>query len=199
MPQTKAFLRKIYLEKRTLLSETEKLKANEKIHFLLFSRLMMHRYDRIHIYLTAQNKAEPETNHIINTLLNDFSPDLYVPKMDKKGQLAHYNYPGVQDLVLNKFGIPEPNEGESISSEKFFETDDDILLIIPLLAFDKKGYRVGYGGGFYDRFLQYKTPNTTLVGLSFFGADEAIEDLDEFDIPLNFCITPDRVYSFKAS
>ncbi|MFT7421185.1 MAG: 5-formyltetrahydrofolate cyclo-ligase, partial [Arcticibacterium sp.] len=67
---------------------------------------------------------------------------------------------------------------------------------VPLLAFDKKGHRVGYGKGFYDRFLENATENTTIAGLSLFEAEEAIEDIEETDVALHHLVTPQRLYSF---
>jgi len=65
------------------------------------------------------------------------------------------------------------------------------------LAFDPHGYRVGDGGGYYDKYFASLPANVLKVGLSFFPSTAQIEDLDEFDIPLDFCITPEKVYEFK--
>jgi 5-formyltetrahydrofolate cyclo-ligase len=70
------------------------------------------------------------------------------------------------------------------------------VVFMPLLAFDKKGNRVGYGKGFYDNFLKQCHKDTIKVGLSFFEAENQIEDLHDNDIPLNFCVTPTQVYAF---
>lgn len=70
------------------------------------------------------------------------------------------------------------------------------MVLIPLLAFDKNGYRVGYGKGFYDRFLAECRPDVVKVGLSVFEPIDEITDLNEFDIKMDFCITPNRVWQF---
>jgi 5-formyltetrahydrofolate cyclo-ligase len=67
---------------------------------------------------------------------------------------------------------------------------------VPLLAFDEKGFRVGYGKGFYDRFLKQCKDGGIKIGLSYFNPIDTIEDAGEFDVPLNFCITPQKVYVF---
>jgi 5-formyltetrahydrofolate cyclo-ligase len=189
-------LRKLFLQKRKELSQEERAIKSQRIHDLLFSRLMMHRYDRIHIYLPILSKNEVDTEIIINTLLRDFSPTLFAPKITAKGIMTHHEFHSLGDFAANKLGIPEPKNSNGLSHEKFFEIDDDILVIVPLLTFDKKGYRVGYGGGFYDRFLAHKTENTTTVGLSFFEAEDKIPEQNEFDIPINHCVTSERVSSF---
>src|SRR5690606_18077321 len=98
-------------------------------------------------------------------------------------------------LKLNQWNVPEPvNKGQT--SEEFFHTDDDILVIVPLLVYDKKGNRIGYGKGYYDRFLAHKTNNTLIVGLSFFEPEEHIPDAEETDVPLDYAFTPQRVWFF---
>jgi 5-formyltetrahydrofolate cyclo-ligase len=191
----KAALRKKYLKKRLELSTEDVAEQSLKIKDLLFSRLMMHRYDKVHCYLPISGKNEVDSTLIINTLHADFPVSAYVPKVGEDGILSHHLYEKDTPIELNKWGVSEPLS-EGISSEKFFATDDDILVIVPLLAFDKKGQRVGYGKGFYDRFLENATENTTITGLSFFEAEEDIEDKGETDIPLHHVVTPKRVYSF---
>lgn len=91
---------------------------------------------------------------------------------------------------LNVYNILEPVEGEIISPSQID------LILIPLLAFDLQGHRVGYGKGFYDRFLQQCMENCIKTGLCYFEPVSVIEDASEFDVPLNFCITPQQVYVF---
>ena len=81
-------------------------------------------------------------------------------------------------------------EGELVSCEKI----DAVL--IPLLCFDKKGFRVGYGKGFYDRFLQNCPSNCLKIGLSHYEAIEEIEDVNEFDVRLDYCLTPNETVKF---
>ena len=71
------------------------------------------------------------------------------------------------------------------------------LIIVPILAFDKYKYRLGYGKGFYDIFLDKCRKDTLKIGLSFFGAEEEpITDVHENDVKLDYCITPGKVYAF---
>ena len=70
------------------------------------------------------------------------------------------------------------------------------VVFIPLLCFDLKGNRVGYGSGFYDRFLKECNSNTLKIGLSFFKPENIIEDTNSFDVKLDICITPQKVFSF---
>ncbi len=90
----------------------------------------------------------------------------------------------------NDYFIKEPSHGEILTPEAID------LVLVPLLAFDRKGFRVGYGKGFYDRWLAQCRPGIPRIGLSFFEPLEAIDDINEFDVPLSLCITPMRVYEF---
>jgi 5-formyltetrahydrofolate cyclo-ligase len=93
-------------------------------------------------------------------------------------------------FIKNKFNILEPIGAAIVAPEKL-----DIIFV-PLVAFDLRGYRVGYGKGFYDRYLVHCRPDAIKIGFSFFDAIEYIEDINEYDVPLNFCITPHRIYEF---
>ena len=67
---------------------------------------------------------------------------------------------------------------------------------MPLLAFDEKGNRVGYGKGFYDKFLAECKPEVLKIGLSFFESEKMISDVLNTDIQLDLCVTPTKVYNF---
>ncbi len=192
---TKDEMRQYYLKKRSSLSKEDLLSKNKAIKDLLFSRLMVHRYDKVHVYLPVIDRNEVDTRPVISTLLDDFPASVYVPKIQKNGILTHHIFDKYTLLKNNKWGVPEP-ENEGISSKDFFNTHDDILVIVPLLAYDKKGNRVGYGKGYYDRFLAHKTENTLVVGLSYFEPEEFISDAEDTDVPLNYTFTPGRVWSF---
>lgn len=190
-------LRKLYKAKRLEQSPQLVAEKSKKIHNLLFSRLMIHRYSPIHVFLPILENAEPDTHLIINTLMKDFAPEIYISKSLPDGEMIHAQYvPGMQ-LLKSRWGIEEPNEdSDFLNSEQFFKKyeNEDILVLVPLLIFDKKGHRVGYGKGYYDRFLKFANDNITTVGLSFFEPVDLIEDLHEFDFPLSYCITPERIW-----
>ena len=93
-------------------------------------------------------------------------------------------------LKLNSRNIPEPENGIEISNKQIE------VVFIPLLAFDNLGNRIGYGKGFYDAFLK-NCPRTTLkIGLSFFEAQGSLIESETHDIPLDYCITPNKIYTF---
>jgi 5-formyltetrahydrofolate cyclo-ligase len=93
-------------------------------------------------------------------------------------------------LTENNYGIWEPVNGEVIENKKID------MVICPLLSFDKRGYRVGYGKGFYDRFLNKCREDVVKIGLSYFEPEETIDDINEMDVSLNFAISPSRLWKF---
>jgi 5-formyltetrahydrofolate cyclo-ligase len=93
-------------------------------------------------------------------------------------------------LKLNPQNIPEPDDGIEISSKQIE------VVFVPLMAFDELGNRVGYGKGFYDIFLKKCSKNTLKIGLSFFEAENFIIENTSHDVALDYCITPNQVYSF---
>jgi 5-formyltetrahydrofolate cyclo-ligase len=70
------------------------------------------------------------------------------------------------------------------------------MAFVPLVAFDRKGFRIGYGKGYYDRYLKRCRPSIPMIGFSFFDPVERIRDINEFDVPLSLCITPSGIYEF---
>ncbi len=143
----------------------------------------------IHIFLPISEKKEPDTFLFIDWLrLNHPEIDIIVPRADFDTSLmTHVVYEGTESLVKNIFNILEPQSGT-------LHTGDVDLVLIPMLAFDKRGYRVGYGKGFYDRFLQ--NIETNKIGLCLFEPTADIDDVNEFDVKLDACITPLGVHRF---
>ena len=145
-------------------------------------------FNFFHIFLSIQNKVEVDTTPIINILIGK-DKEILISKSDFNNlSMKSYIFNEETLLKKNKYGIPEP-----INGKEFKENID--VIFIPLLAYDKKGNRVGYGKGFYDRFLSNQKNNIIKVGLSFFGPEETVEK-KEFDQSLDYCVTPEKVFSF---
>ena len=98
-------------------------------------------------------------------------------------------------ITLNRWGIPEPSaEYPAVSAEEIKQID---YVLTPLLVCDQNGYRVGYGGGFYDAFFQ-EYPHLQKVGVGFFEPISHIIDTYEGDIPLDQYISPDKITDFRS-
>lgn len=104
--------------------------------------------------------------------------------------LMHILWEEDTPLAMNSWGITEPEYGEEVLPEQLD------MILIPLLVFDRKGNRIGYGKGFYDRFLAKCRHDAIKVGLSCFEPAEEISDVDQYDVPLDLCITPGKIWYF---
>ena len=104
--------------------------------------------------------------------------------------MTHFLLTDNTTIRKDDYNIPEPVDGIEINSTQME------VVFVPLLAFDKAGNRVGYGKGFYDRFLANCKPETIKIGLSFFEAEEEIFEASVDDIKLDYCVTPDQVIQF---
>jgi len=188
---TKALLRKTYLHKRDLLSKTDHETFNIAIVEKLKDLLQKNAVYVIHTFLPQAGKKEIDTWKIIEMLRSNFpSVQLAVPAVIPGTKLMkHYSLTPETRLILNRWLIPEPDPLTS----QIIETTMIDAVLIPLLAFDKQGFRVGYGGGFYDRFLPACRPEALKVGLSFFDPVDVIEDKDQYDIPMDYCVTPTEI------
>jgi 5-formyltetrahydrofolate cyclo-ligase len=185
-------LRKEFLQKRKALTDKEVEGFSEKIHDWFFRSFPVHAYATIHIFLPIKHHKEIDTWLIINTLQKDFATDILIPKSHEDGTMTNYLLTKNTIFEENKWKILEPAQ----SSSPNLDSSKIDLVLIPLLCFDKKGYRVGYGKGYYDRFLADCRPDVLKVGLSIFEPIDEIQDIDLYDIPLDYCITPNKIWHF---
>lgn len=185
-------LRKVFLNKRLLLSKEEIKLNSHKIFDNLIKNFEL-RSENICTFLPIDSKKEVDTFQLFNLKKSTFF-NLYSTKWNTiTNELTIYSIKSKRDLVINEFQIPEPKETNVKN-----EIDDLSIVLIPLLCFDKQGNRVGYGKGVYDKFLvRFNQKKTLFVGLSFFEPIDQIIDINEFDIKLHYCITPKTVYKFE--
>ena len=188
---TKKELRQIYKQKRLDISSKEKLKLDD----LLLLQLQTFNFEGVKTVLTfwpMANMAEPNT-HLFSGYLRYFVPDLQLAY-----PVSNFTDNTMKAILIdedtvyttNNFGVTEPKEGNVIEP---IELD---LVFVPNLICDKKGFRVGYGKGFYDKYLSQCNEDVTLIGFNYFAPIETRTDKDDFDIPLNYCLTPDDVFEF---
>ena len=117
---------------------------------------------------------------------------LFAPKSQKEtNEMIFHQINSEKEIEFGPYHIPEP-----ISSQVIDKNELDLILI-PLLTFDSLGYRVGYGKGFYDKYLKNASEKTLKIGISLFDEEEVIEDLNPHDVRLDFCITPKRLIKFN--
>jgi 5-formyltetrahydrofolate cyclo-ligase len=143
-----------------------------------------------HIFLPITEHKEVNTEYILH-LLSGKDKEVIISKSDfQTREMTHFLLTDNTKIKKNEYNIPEPVDGIHVPSSKIE------VVFVPLLAFDKAGHRVGYGKGFYDKFLGECSPETLKIGLSFFEAEAIIIDIFENDVKLDYCVTPNGIYRF---
>ena len=188
---TKKNIRKLFLDKRASISERDQAIAQDLL-LIRFQDMTFENLSMVHTYLPIVQKKEPDPGPLLRFLEFRFPGIQFsIPRTDLiNGTMTHWKFDEHTIIQEDLNGIPEPQNGNMIDIR---EID---LVIVPLLAFDNRGFRVGYGKGFYDRFLPECRKDAIRLGLSFFDAVDHIDDIQEYDIPLHYCVTPDRIHEF---
>jgi 5-formyltetrahydrofolate cyclo-ligase len=187
----KSEARKIFSAQRSALNPLE-VNTKQDLLLICFQQLVLPYCSLVHAYLPLYERNEPDPTPLLD-FMHFRQPGLQVTyaKIDPSNfSMLHFLQDDEMFFEKNQYGIPEPIGGITVK-----EKDIDIVFI-PLLAFDTSGNRVGYGKGYYDRFLSKCRKDAMKIGLSFFPPVDSIEDVDFFDKKLDFCITPERVYAF---
>lgn len=188
---TKKECRKIYREQRKHLSQKGILRSDD-LMLIHFQQIPLPALEFVHTYLPLESENEPGTDGIVR-YLKFRHPGLVtlVPKIDfETEEIGQVMLNDDTVFSINRHGIEEPESNDYIDPLK---TD---LVLVPLIAFDLSGYRVGYGKGYYDKFLSRCRKDVIKIGFSYFEPITKIEDLDPYDIPLDYCVTPKTLFQF---
>lgn len=187
----KAIIRKEYLAKRNALSPAEQSKLNDLL-LIQLQRLELPFAQTVFNYIPMAHKAEPNT-YLFSHYLSFIIPELTLayPVTDiGTNSMEAYAVHEDTEFEQRQFGLIEP-----ISTELIDPQEIDII-IVPLLAADTSGYRVGYGKGIYDRYISRCREDVFKIGFSFFPPVEQILDININDIPLNVLVSPEEIYYF---
>ncbi|MFD2563359.1 5-formyltetrahydrofolate cyclo-ligase [Aquimarina rubra] len=187
---SKLDLRKKYKKLRAELSEEEIDDLSVAVANNLL-KLPIWEQSFYHIFLSIQKQKEINTEFILH-ILQGKDKNIVVSKSNfENNTLEHILLTDATILKVNSWGIPEPIDGIPIAEEKIE------VVFVPLLAFDHRGNRVGYGKGFYDKFLSKCNAEVIKIGLSFFTPEEKIGGILSTDIGLDYCVTPSKFYTFN--
>lgn len=182
-------LRQKYKALRQQLSETQVEDYSMDIANQLL-KLNIWDYSTYHVFLTIENQREINTDYILNILAGK-DKNIVISKSNFEDySMRHYLLTDNTKIKKNHYNIPEPVDGIEIQPSQL-----DVVFV-PLLAFDMAGNRIGYGKGFYDRFLANCKPETLKIGLSFFEAESEPFETSADDIKLDYCVTPNAVQTF---
>lgn len=184
-------IRHLYRQKRAGLAEKERIRLDDLL-LISFQTAQLPFITSLLSYAPIEENGEPNA-HLFTDYLLFRNPELQVcyPVSDfaagtMQAVLTHADTP----FHKNEWNIHEPLNNEILAPAALD------MVFVPLLAVDEKGYRVGYGKGFYDRYLAECLPDCIKVGFSYFDPVPVISDTDGFDVPLDLCITPQNVYVF---
>jgi 5-formyltetrahydrofolate cyclo-ligase len=186
-------IRTLYKEKRATLSLHQKAKLDDLL-LIQFQKLPIDIPSLLMTYSPIKNLNEFDPQTITDyCYFKNPGQQLFYPVM-----VEGKKHPEIMSVIVddetifkvNKYGIEEPIDGIDM-----FQTEID-MVIVPLLCFDRKGNRVGYGKGYYDRFLKHCRKDCLKIGFSYFEPVDQVDDVNKFDVKLNYGITPRAIYQF---
>lgn len=191
----KSELRKIYLQKNISLSIADVASSSKAIAKHFFEDTDLTNIKTLNAFIRIGKFNEIDTSAIYYKLWRDFPAiRTFAPRTNfVTDEIESVIFNAETKLLENKWGIYEPADGENIDA-----TSLD-LVIVPLLCFDRRGFRVGYGKGFYDKFLSRCRADCLKIGLSFFSPVDEIADISEHDVRLDFCVTPEKTFATEIS
>lgn len=146
-----------------------------------------------HLFLTIEEQKEVDTEFVLQILAGK-DKEIVVAKSDFDTlAMTHFLLTDNTKFQKNQYNIFEPVDGIEVPPSKL-----DVVFV-PLLAYDRNGNRVGYGKGFYDKFLSQCKEEVIKVGFSFFEPEENITDVSPNDIRLDYCVTPETIHKFPTT
>ncbi len=187
----KSELRKTCLARQRSLSSDERLVRSRQISDHFFDSFDLEKIAYLHCFIAIEKFNEIDTTLIFTRLWKDFlRVQTLVPRVVfGTGEMQNLRFTPDTELVKNVWDIHEP------SHDAFVEPVKIDMVLVPGLCFDKQGHRVGYGKGFYDRFLSQCRPDCLKIGLSYFEPVEQIDDIHEGDVTLDHVITPEAIFT----
>lgn len=180
----KKILRKRLIEKRKSLDKAEKAKWDKIISEKIINTDYFKNAEQVLVFSSTDD--EFDTRYIIERCRESYKRVFYPRCIDKDGNMSFFKVDSVGDLTFGSFGILEPNE----TCKKYIPQDND-LVIVPCLSADRQKNRIGYGKGYYDRFL--KDFNGVSISPCY---DILLEDeipTDKYDMQINIIVTDKEV------
>lgn len=183
---TKKELRKKYKELRKSLSTEDIVDLSIAIANQIL-KLPIWDKKNFHVFLPIEHQKEIDTQYILHVLHGKDKNVILSQSNFEDLSMKHFLLDDQITIKTNEWGIPEPINGIPIADELI-----DVVFV-PLLAYDLKGHRVGYGKGFYDRFLSKCRKDVITIGLSFYAPEIQIDDASEWDVQLHYIVSPNEI------
>ena len=192
----KKSLRKHFRELRRNLTTNDKQQAAINIAQQLIKIPVYQKAQHIGMYSALADEA---SLNVFSELAREAGKTLYLPVIDKNSSDNLMNFKtwsSDAQLSPNSLGIPEPNDASNSSKLNIVSTPLDLLLL-PLVAYDKKGQRLGMGGGFYDRYIQNNlNKQCVLIGVAFSCQQATVLPNDSWDKQLHAVVNEKEFLSF---
>lgn len=182
--QDKIIIRKDFLARRMRLAPEVVATRSAEMCALLAGWLPAHAFTTVFIFQPFRN--EPD----LTSLIGQISAAFHVPVVVSSAQMLFFPVDHRTQYQTGKWGVPEPVVAAQIAP---VQPDRNSLIIMPALAADRCGHRLGYGGGFYDRFLE-QHESTLMVALF----DEFLVKkipIEAHDVRVNYILTESGIIS----
>lgn len=188
-------LRNLYLSMRVAMDRSAISVKEAKIFERFFDLIDLSGIKYLHHYLPIKEKNEFDALRLAKQVCS-LKPAIItvVPRLNSATrELEHVVFDNDSVIQESTWKIREPVGGTTVNVSLID------AVIVPLLCFDELGHRVGYGGGYYDRFLANCRSDCLKIGVSYFDPVEKIEGIHQGDVPMTSCITPDVTFDFFQS
>lgn len=185
---SKSDIRKEKLKKRKALIPSEVEEYGRIICDSLFEQDFIKDCKYLLVYADYNNEVSTK-RIILKALMKGI--EVYMPKVDGD-EMDFFRVFSTDELVTGAFGIREPYAIEHFK----FEGKDNSICLLPLSAFDRFGNRIGYGKGYYDKYLAGINVSLS-VGLAYSFQETESVPADEFDRKLDLLITEDKIWDFR--
>jgi len=182
---------------RKNLSQTKQQQYSIQIVENIINSALFKRCQNFALFLPNDN--EPDLSDLIDYAWTK-GKNCYLPVLGRRFEtrLNFQLYTPESQMIFNRFGIPEPEDNHATRLAKSWRLD---LILMPLVAFDANGHRIGMGGGFYDKTLQYRRYRTVwhkppLMGIAYAEQQVSKIKAEKWDIPLDFIATNIEITAF---
>lgn len=187
MNDPKYKIRKGTLFNRRMLSGAVWQERNQRICELALAFIRERDISCFHTFLPIKRNREVDTWSVIDQSVKEKRTVIVSATDFQQETMSHFHYSAELVFEEDQFGIPTPRSGR---------TADPALLemiLIPMLAGDKSGNRIGYGKGYYDRLLAGLSPEVLKVGLAMNPLFDHFNFAEPHDVCLDYCITPREI------
>lgn len=147
------------------------------------------------VYVSYNN--EVNTISLIKQALED-KKQVFCPMVDGDF-MDFFEIHGMQDLSPGCMGILEPKKDEKLCFRRdIFQNTDDVLMILPMVAFHPKGHRIGYGRAYYDRYLTQLTKPIVTMGIAYCFQEDLRIQPEETDVALQYIVTNQEIIVYDG-